>query len=327
MQWCADAAVPLDGEPVATPIAGGRSNLTYMIRDESGVRYVLRRPPRGVLLASAHDMGREYRILTALAGTDVPLPRTWGLCVDPTVLGAPFYVMDIVPGTVLAEREDGIAYPGPARPIASRQLVEVLSRIHRLDLEAVGLAELSRKHGYAERQLRRWRTQLDASRTRDLPLLDVVHRDLESSIPEQRAIGLVHGDYRFGNVLVSPTGQVQGVLDWELATLGDTLADLGWMLASWAEPGEYEVLGTPTTAGGFLTRGEVLDVYSDLTGQDVSGIAWYQAFALWRLACIGEGIYRRYSTGAMEDDGFDVAAQGERVIAIAEAAHELMRAG
>jgi aminoglycoside phosphotransferase (APT) family kinase protein len=317
--WFASAGIPLEGNPQFTLIAGGRSNLTYRVSDPAGHEYVLRRPPRGHVLQSAHDVGREHRIVTALGPTDVPVPISYGLCTDETVLGAPFYVMNLVPGTVLAGDADGAAYPEAARRAASGDLVDVLARIHQVDVDEVGLGELGRKEGYCERQLRRWMRQLHAPGNRELPIVDEIHGRLAASLPPQRYTGLVHGDFRPGNTLLSDDGRVNAVLDWELATLGDTVADLGWLLATWRHPGEVEIFESPTGHAGWLRREQLAERYARATGRDVSDIGWYIAFALWRLTCIGEGIYTRYRSGVMGDDGFDVEAQGRLVLDLAEA--------
>jgi aminoglycoside phosphotransferase (APT) family kinase protein len=320
--WLAGAGIALTGPPRLTLIAGGRSNLTYRMTDDAGREFVLRRPPAGQVLPSAHDVGREFRIISALAKTSVPVPGALGMCTDTTVIGAPFYVMDLVPGKVVASDDDGAQYPADARGAASRDLIDVLARLHLVDVDEVGLGGLSKREDYCERQLRRWLRQFHASSTRSLPLIDELHDRLAARVPPQRHTGLVHGDFRPGNVLLSPQGRINAVLDWELATLGDTLADVGWLVATWREPGEVELLSSPTAHPGFADRGELLAMYAARTGRDVSDIPWYQAFALWRLACISEGIFARYSDGVMGDDGFDAAAEGPHVIQLAEAARD-----
>ncbi|EXG82902.1 phosphotransferase family protein [Cryptosporangium arvum] len=314
--WFAENDIPLEGEPELALIAGGHSNLTYRVNDT----YVLRRPPRGHVLPSAHDVGREHRVIRALEPTAVPVPHSFGLCGDATVLGAPFYVMDLVPGTVVAGHDDGAAYPADARGPACRDLVGVLAAIHDVDVDAAGLGELGRRADYSARQLRRWKRQFHAASTRELPLVDEVHDRLVSAIPPQRRTGLVHGDYRPGNVLLAADGRVNAVLDWELATLGDTMADLGWLTATWREPGEEELIESPAANPGFWSRADLIAEYHRATRYDVSDIAWYQAFALWKLACIAEGVYARYRAGVMGVDGVDVEAQGTRVERLAEAA-------
>ena len=226
-------------------ISGGRSNLTYRIVDGAGRQLVLRRPPLGNVLQSAHDMGREHRIIAALAPTDVPVAEALGYCDDVTVNGAPFYVMGFVGGAVLATITDAEAYPEASRRPASDDLIDVLCRLHAVDPDEVGLETLARKEGYIERQLKRWHRQFEQSKTRELPVLDEVHRRLAEHIPPQRWTGIVHGDYRLGNMILGPDGELRAVLDWELATLGDTLADVGWLLSSWLEAGEVDEQPVP----------------------------------------------------------------------------------
>jgi aminoglycoside phosphotransferase (APT) family kinase protein len=325
--WLAANGLTLAGGPRLTLIAGGRSNLTYAVADERGVQCVLRRPPHGHVLQSAHDVGREYKIITSLAETEVPVPRGYALCTDESVLGAPFYVMSFVPGTVVAGDEDGAEFPAGSRGRASRELVDVLAAIHQVDVDRVGLGTLGRKQDYCRRQLRRWHTQFHATADGRLGLIDEIHDRLARTVPEQRFTGLVHGDYRPGNVMLDVTGQVNAVLDWELATLGDTLADLGWLLATWRQPGETELLESPSAQDGFWSRIQLVERYELMTGHQVPDLSWYQAFALWRLACISEGIRARYQGGAMGDDGFDSGAEGRHILDLAEASLRALSSG
>lgn len=324
--WFDKHDIPLDGPPRLELIAGGRSNLTYRVVDRAGARYVLRRPPFGHVLESAHDVGREYRIISALAASDVPVPRAYGLCSDTDVFDAPFYVMELVSGEVIATESEGAAYPAGARATASRNLVEVMARLHAVDVDAIGLGELSKKSDYSQRQLRRWQRQFHAATTRELPLVDALHHDLLASAPPQRRTGLVHGDFRPGNALLGRGGTVEAVLDWELATLGDTFADIGWMLANWRQPGEPELLVSPTANPGWLTRAEVAACYQEAIGCEIpdAHVRWYIAFAMWRLACISEGVYTRYREGAMGDDGYDVEVSGRLVVRLLETAREIL---
>jgi aminoglycoside phosphotransferase (APT) family kinase protein len=306
-------------------IAGGRSNLTYKLTDAAGETYVLRRPPLGQVLATAHDMGREHRILSALEPTPVPVPRTLARCDDTDVIGAPFYVMDHVEGHVLwsAEVVDQVL-PVERRADAARSLIDVLAEIHAVDPDAVGLGELGRKDGYIERQLKRWYRQFNDSKSRDVPLIDQVHDTLRAAVPEQGPATLVHGDYKLENCILDDDGQVVAVLDWELCTLGDPLADLGLLGVFWPEPG-HAIPGralSPVLAGGFPTHAELLERYAAVSGRDLTGIEYYLAFGFWKLACIGEGVYARYKGGSMGADGADVDALGESVFRMAEAAAE-----
>ncbi len=288
-------------------ITGGRSNLTYKVTDAAGRDIVLRRPPTGKILATAHDMTREHRIVSAVGQSDVPVPRTLGLCVDPEVNELPFYIMNYVEGYVLISGDDAKArLDMDARAAASDHIVEVLAGLHNLDPASVGLADLSKHEDYLSRQLRRWYGMWEKTKTRELPAMDEVHKALLARIPEQIGYGIVHGDYRLGNILVSGEGRVQAVLDWELCTLGDPLADLGYVLNNWAEPGESsdDTAGaalSPTAIGGFSTRNQLIARYSELSGRAVDSVNYYRAFQYWRLAAIVEGVLARYIKGAMAD--------------------------
>ena len=294
-------------------IAGGHSNLTYRVQGVDGAPLVLRRPPMGHVLATAHDMAREHRIIAAVGATGVPVAPALGLCTDEEVNGAPFYVMGFVEGNVLDSPDKAALLPFDMRRRASERLVDVLATLHAVDVDAIGLGDLARRDGFLERQLKRWSRQWESSKTRELPEIEEVERRLRKNPPEQRGVAIVHGDYRFGNMLVSPQGDIRAVLDWELCTLGDALADVGWMLVYWADPGEVRQQNDPTSAGGFLTRRELVDRYANLTGRDLSQIDYYAAFAYWRSAIIGEGVYSRYLNGVMADEEVDVARFGENV--------------
>ena len=301
-------------------ISGGKSNLTYRVACDAG-EVILRRPPLGHILPTAHDMGREYRVMTALTGTAVPVPRTFHLGAADSPLGAPFYVMERVVGHICrnalppgyARTPDGCLKIGEA-------LVDVLASLHTVDPASVGLAEFGRPAGFMERQLRRWSKQWEASKTVDLPSLDVLRDDLIVAVPGQRASAVVHGDYRLDNTILHPTevGAIVAVLDWEMSTLGDPLSDLGAMLAYWSEANDSEVLRqarimAPVTArDGFPTRGEIIERYARRTGIDVSDINWYQAFAYFKLAVVCQGIAARAAGGSMVGEGFD---QAERLVA------------
>ena len=283
-------------------IAGGHSNLTYRVVGSDGHALVLRRPPLGPLLASAHDMGREHRIIAALADTPVPVAPARGYCEDPSVTGAPFYVMDFVDGHVIRDRDTAEhTLTTGARRMAGDDLVDTLAAIHAVDVEAVGLADLARHEGYIARQLKRWYGQWQQSQTRDLPAIDRVHDLLVSRIPSQGPATIVHGDYRLDNTMVGDDGRVVAVLDWEICTLGDPLADVGLLVVYWTGPGDEPSAwtGSATTAEGFPDRADVLSRYSAASGRDLSGIDFYVAFAFWKLACIVEGVYARYLAGAL----------------------------
>lgn len=313
-----------------TLVAGGKSNITYRMTDATGRACVLRRPPLKQVLATAHDMGREHRIITALGPTDVPVPATLAYCDDPAVNGAPFYVMAFVEGHVLRNRNAAErVLTEPTRRRASESLVDVLGAIHAVDPDAVGLGELGRRDGYIARQLKRWSGQLEHATSAVPPALQDVHARLAAAIPEQGPAAITHGDYRLDNTLVDDAGEVQAVLDWELCTLGDPLADLGLLLVYWGEPGEdvtEDILGYPTTAPGFMTRAELVDRYAATTGRDVAHVGYYTAFGYWKLGCILQGVMDRYRGGAMADDGTDAGGFTGRVEALAELASEALDA-
>jgi aminoglycoside phosphotransferase (APT) family kinase protein len=322
-EWLA-ARVPALTPPLTfSLIAGGHSNLTYTVTDGGGRRWVLRRPPLGQVLATAHDMTREHRIISALADTDVPVAPTVGLCEDPAVNGAPFYVMDFVDGQVVRDPGAALAMDPAQRRRSGDSLIEVLTRIHQLVPGDVGLGDLGRHEGYIERQLKRWHGQFEASKTRELPIMDEVHAALCASVPDQGPATIVHGDYRLDNCMLATDGSVAAVLDWELCTLGDPLADLGLLCVYWSDPDDaanLAVAGT-TAVGGFPTRAELVARYGELTGRDTSAIDYYVAFGYWKLACIVEGVLNRYVGGSMGDrGGQDFSAFADAVSGLAEAA-------
>ena len=296
-------------------IAGGHSNLPFKVTDEAGTAWVLRSPPLGQVLATAHDMGREHTIISALGPTPVPVPTTVGLCTDLAVNGAPFYVMDHVDGLVVRTAADAEPLSPAQRRRAGESIVDTLAAIHAVDPDAVGLGELGRKDGYIERQLKRWYGQWEKSKTREVPAVDEVHDRLRAAIPAQGAPGIVHGDYRLDNCMVDDDGQVIAVLDWEICTLGDPLADLGVLMVYWSEASDSfgGLLGGATTVEGFPSRAELVQAYQDAGGREVGNLDYYVAFGYWKLACILEGVYIRYKAGAMGDDGADAEAFGDTV--------------
>lgn len=288
-------------------IAGGRSNLTFTVTDATGTKFVLRRPPTGAVLATAHDMAREHRIISAVGLTNVPVPPALGLCTDVEVNGAPFYVMGYVDGVVLDNVERGAMLPLELRRRAGEHLIDVLADLHAVDIDAVGLGDLARREGYIERQVKRWSTQWDKSKTREVAAVEEVAQRLAKRMPQQRGVSIAHGDYRFGNCLIDMTsGTVAAVLDWELCTLGDPLADVGYLGVYWSDPGdEVQRPNDPTGIDGFPTYDELLERYANRTGRDLSDIDYYRAFSSWRLAVISEGVYARFIHGAMGDQQID----------------------
>jgi aminoglycoside phosphotransferase (APT) family kinase protein len=290
----------------ATLIAGGRSNLTYGITDGEH-EWVLRRPPLGHVLPTAHDMSREYRVLSALAGTDVPVPATRAFCSDEDVIGAPFYVMDRVDGRILRTPAEIATLSRDEAAACSRELVDVLARIHAVDFTAVGLDDFGHPDGYLERQVRRWGEQWERSKTRELPAIEELARRLRAALPESGASAIVHGDYRLDNTMLAPdqAGQVVAVLDWEMATLGDPLADVGLFLLYWGQSDVNPAAAPLDAEAGFLTRAEVVERYATASGRDVDHLDFYVALAAYKLAIIVEGIHARYLMGKTLGDGFE----------------------
>jgi aminoglycoside phosphotransferase (APT) family kinase protein len=299
--WFEEHAVGVEPPLTFDLIAGGHSNLTFRVTDRGGRRWVLRRPPLGQVLATAHDMGREHRIITALAPTDVPVAPTIGLCTDEGVNGAPFYVMDFVDGLIVRSAESAEPLAPEQRRRAGESLVDTMAMIHDVDVDAVGLGDLGRKEGYIARQLTRWYRQWNASKTRDLPAVDEVHDRLMADLPTQVGATIVHGDYRLDNCMITPDGDIAAVLDWEICTLGDPLADLGLLMVYWSDPDDAGagLLSPATALPGFPNRQELVDRYAARSGRDVSELPAYVAFGYWKLACIVEGVYARYLGGSM----------------------------
>jgi aminoglycoside phosphotransferase (APT) family kinase protein len=314
-----------DGPLAFRLIAGGRSNLTYLV-EGGGQQWVLRRPPLGHVLATAHDMAREHRVLSALAPTDVPVARPIALCEDPTVNDAPFYVMEYRPGVVVHEAlPPGFAAREDDRRRLSHALVDTLVGLHAVDVAAVGLGDFGRPDGYLARQVRRWATQWTGN-----PVVDECLRRLARAVPDSPAPTIVHGDYRLGNVCLDPAdpGRIVAVFDWEMATLGDPLADLGYLLIYWTDPGDAALaaaFSTVTAAPGFLRRADVVARYAQATGRDVGAIDFYRVLALTKLAIISEGIYKRHVMGRTVGDvpaSRVTEALAGRALAIADAARD-----
>lgn len=294
-------------------VAGGRSNLTYTL-DLDGVRVVLRRPPLGHVLATAHDMSREHTVQAALAGV-VPVPRVLALCDDPDVLGAPFYLMQHVDGVVVRTRAQVDALGDGGLAAAGSALVATLADLHRLDPHALGLSDFGRPDGFLARQVRRWSAQLDASRSRALPEVDRLRDRLAASVPTDsdrpHRRGVVHGDFRLDNAVLDPTGRtVRAVLDWEMATLGDPLADVGLLLTySGALGGGPNPISEAMSSDlGWPTVATIVREYADRAGladEDLAALTWCTAFAHLKLAVICEGIHYRFSQGGTVGEGFD----------------------
>jgi len=290
----------------AQRFGGGASNYTFLLRDGSR-EWVLRRPPVGTLLPTAHDMVREHRVLAALANTDVPVAKPLALCTDPSVIGAPFYITERRRGFLVRDHvppELGAA--SERRHAAGLSMIDALARLHAVDWQAVGLGEgFGRPHGYLERQLRRWHEQWVRSKTREIPEIDQLETWLAQRVPESATATIVHGDFRLENCMLDPQNlDVVAIFDWEMSTLGDPLADLGYALAYWPSAGDpavwREAVPSVSVEPGFANRDELIDRYASQTGRRLDTIQFYQAFALYKLSIIAEGIYRRVSDGQID---------------------------
>ena len=305
----------IDGELGAQLIAGGKSNLTYEVSDGTSW-WIVRRPPLGHVQATAHDMGREYTAMSALADTEVPVPQTYAHCDDPDVIGAPFYVMEKVDGRAYRRAKELDELGAERTGALAGRLVDVLAKLHAVDADAVGLGEFGRPDGFLERQVRRWGRQLEGSRTREHPDADELHRRLTEQVAQVAAdplvVGVVHGDYRLDNCLVGADDQIHAVVDWEMATLGDTRTDLALMLV-------YEALGA--SAGGDLVsdvakaqgwpgHDQQLAAYSSASGREPGDMGFHLALANFKLAVILEGIHYRYLHGQTLGEGFDHIGEG-----------------
>jgi len=299
-------------------ISGGRSNLTYKVESDNGT-WVLRRPPLGHVLPTAHDMAREFRVLAGVSKVGYPAPRPIALCEDGSVNDYPFYVMEYREGVIIAESiPDGYAETEERRKAISHALVKTLVDLHAIDYEAVGLGDFGRPEGYIERQVRRWAEQWARSETRPLAEVNELIKRLKAAVPVSPTPTIVHGDYRLGNMMLDKDdpGRVVAVLDWEMCTLGDPLSDLGYTLGYWGEAGDSEsqINARPTSSvtarPGFSTRRELIDEYGRLSGRDVSTIEYYQVLAYYKLGVITEGIHARYLAGETVGEGFE--GYGER---------------
>ena len=305
-----DDHLPGSAEFVVERHQAGHSNETFFIT-RGDQRYVLRRPPRGAFLPSAHDVGREYRVLTALAETSVRVPRTFAMCEDESVIGAPFYVMERMDGVVIREVLPEV-FDGQHRSALGHQLVDALVELHSVDPASCGLDAFGKPTGYLERQLRRWTGQMELTlpHTRPLPDLEAIGSWLGDHLPASPATTIVHGDYKLDNVMFADRADpvtLVAILDWEMSTLGDPLADLGWMTSFWREPNDNDDLFTRTTPvtalPGFQSRADLVERYATATGRDVEHLGWYVVLAIWKLAILLEGSYARHLAG-MTDDPF-----------------------
>jgi aminoglycoside phosphotransferase (APT) family kinase protein len=308
-------------------IGEGHSNVTYLVR-RGDERFVLRRPPRPPLPPSAHDVLREWRLLDAIKDTQVRAPRTLLACTDESVIGAPFYVMEYVEGTVITTSiPDALDHPEERRRIGL-DLVEALVEMHAVDWRACGLEGFGKPTGYLERQLRRFNGLWEINKTRELPRVQEVGDWLAANLPESPAATIVHGDYRLGNTMVAddPPGRLIAIFDWEMATIGDPLADVGYLTVTWAEEGDpadtmFSALGSITRREGFPSRDELIDHYEQRSGRSMTDLRWYRALALWKAAVFMEGNYKRSLAGTTDDPYLKLFDEG--VPMLAEAAHEI----
>lgn len=310
-------------------IAGGRSNMTFTVDDAAGGQFVLRRPPMGPLLPSAHDVAREHRLMDALQDSAVPVPRLVGLCQDEAVNERDFYVMHFLDGVVVRDAEIGETIPVETRTRMSHELIDTLVALHRVDIDEVGLGNLAKRTGYIERQIKRWSGQWEKSKTRELPVIDKVADYLKEHLPTNAPTTIAHGDYRLSNCMMDPAGPVAGVLDWELCTLGDPMADLAGLLGYWHNPenteeekGDAEI----TAAEGWLSQQEMAGIYAEQMGVSLDLVDYYRGFAAWRLACISEGVYARYLNGQQgeQDEELDLDEYKAGVEARADSAAQIL---
>jgi len=321
-KWLDRAKPDLRQGPLsAEVISGGRSNLTYRLTDGTH-RWALRRPPLGHVLPTAHDMAREYTVLSALHGTDVPVPEPIALCTDADLLGQPFYLMSFVDGIVLEDPEL-VPDPGTATRV-SELLVDTLVALHGIDPSSVGLADFGRPEGFLHRQVARWHKQFQSSVPAGMPVESTVVRRLQDTLPQQSPAGIVHGDYRLTNVLYAPDlGRIAAVVDWEMATLGDPLTDLGLLYVYHERVGDTDtVMPNFPSEQGFLGPDAMLDRYARQSGRPLADLNWYIAFGYFKLAVIAAGIHARYLQGKTVGSGFEVFG-GLRDSTLAAAAERL----
>ncbi|MGH7269504.1 MAG: phosphotransferase family protein [Polyangiaceae bacterium] len=308
-----------DGEPELLQFGRGYSNLTYLVRFGSR-EVVVRRAPPGIRIKSAHDMGREFRILSALAPAWSKAPRPIAHCEDASVIGTPFYVMERIQGVILRARvPDGLKLEAPTLRRLSESVCDTLAEIHRIDWRAAGLGDLGKPEGYVERQVRGWAERWRKSRTDDVPQVEKLGAWLEEHRPAESGATLVHNDFKYDNVVLSPElARVVAVLDWEMATIGDPLMDLGTALGYWIEENDPPVFQVtvfgPTNRPGNLTRVEFAERWSRATGRDASSILFYYAFALFKLAVVAQQLYKRYVDGLTKEDRYAAMLMGVQAI-------------
>jgi aminoglycoside phosphotransferase (APT) family kinase protein len=314
-----------EGEPRIEPLGEGHSNVTYALR-RGGADLVIRRPPRGPLPPSAHDVLREARVLRGLEGR-APVPRVLAVCDDPSVIGAPFYVMERVDGEVVSETVPPVLDTEACRRRMGEELVDALVELHAADWRAAGLAGFGRPEGYLERQLKRFTGLWERNRTRDLPAVERVGRWLEANVPSSPPATIVHGDFRLGNVMYAPSVPVRlvAIFDWEMSTIGDPLADLGYLCTFWVDrddpPAGIFERQALTRAPGWPTRAELVERYEKRSGRSMGHLRWYEALALWKIIVFMEGNYRRALAGSVDDPY--LTSFGEAISGLAERAEAL----
>jgi aminoglycoside phosphotransferase (APT) family kinase protein len=306
------------GPVTAELLQGGRSNLTYVVTD-GHTRWVLRRPPLGTLNPSAHDMAREYRVVAALYGSGVPVAKAAALA-GPEILGVPFSVVAHVTGTVIRTEEQLHALPAADIDRCAYALIDVLAALHAVEPDSVGLADLGRGNGYLERQIKRWADQWRRVHTRELPDVDRLRDLLADAVPGQGAVSIVHGDYRIDNAILGQDdpAKILAIVDWEMATLGDPLADLGLHL-SYTDPAFAPVLGgdAASTSPRLPSTGDLAQRYATTSGRDLDQLGFYTALGYFKAAVIAEGIHHRYQQGMTRGDGFDTVSQATAPLAAA----------
>lgn len=306
----------------------GRSNLTFTITVDGSPRWVLRRPPLGYEGGSAHNVAREGRIMAALSDSAVPVPKVLDIVDDPEVLDVPFVFMDHCPGFPVNTPADWAAIPAEKHRDCAFGMIDALAAIHAVDVDEVGLSDLRRPGGLIARQLRRWLGQVEQISLRETPIIHEVHNVLLDSVPDpaNSPAGIAHGDFKPNNLIFAPDGTVNAVVDWELMAIGEVLTDLGYFIAMLTVPEEYTSIWVPTPADGFPEAGELIDRYQEVSGHEVHDVGYYSAFAMWKLACIREGVYTRLVTGKMGDLDLDPEAAGAGVEDLARQALELLDA-
>ncbi len=332
-RWLAERVEGAQGELRFELVAAGGSNLTYRVETQDGRRFALRRPPERARVATAHDMAREWKILAALDGhreCGVPVPAAIAYCADASLIGAEFYVMAFAEGRILRGPADAADMDAARCLRAAESLLDVQVAMHTLDADAVGLGDLGRRDAYVERQLSRWLRQYQAVKSRELPLVHSLHARLSKAIPPQQRVGLVHGDYRFDNTVLGADDRVVAVLDWELCTLGDPVADFVWSILYWSDPGDPTDFGSPspTRHPAFPRRADAIEMYARKSGLDLSQIDYYRAFSWWKMACLVEGVVARLRAGAGGGLGAssDLGSVMKRVEWMLECAEEAARA-